>query len=185
MAEWIVGGVLAVLILWLILTYNGLVRLKNRVQNAWQQIDVQLKRRHDLIPNLVQTVRGAMQFERDTLERVIAARNRAVGARGPGEAGSAEGELTQAIGRLFALMENYPDLKSNQNVLQFQEELTSTENRVGFARQLYNDLVAQFNTRQEVFPSSLLAARMGFRPADYFQIEAAARAVPAVDLTLR
>ena len=160
MAEWIVGGVLAVLVLWLILIYNGLVRLKNRVQNAWQQIDVQLKRRHDLIPNLVNTVRGAMQFERDTLERVITARNRAAGARSPGEAGPAEGELTRAIGRLFALMENYPDLKSNRNVLQLQEELTSTENRVGFARQLYNDLVAQFNTRQEVFPASLLAARI-------------------------
>ncbi len=185
MAEWTVGGVLAVLILWLILTYNGLVRLKNQVQNAWQQIDVQLKRRHDLIPNLVQTVRGAMQFERDTLERVIAARNRAVGARGPGEAGPAEGELTQAIGRLFALMENYPDLKSSQNVLQLQEELTSTENRVGFARQLYNDLVAQFNTKQEVFPANLLAAPMGFKPSEYFQIEAAARAVPSVDLSLR
>lgn len=185
MAEWIAGGVLAVLVLWVVLMYNGLVRLKNRVQNAWQQIDVQLKRRHDLIPNLVNAVRGAMQFERDTLERVIAARNRAVGARSPREAGPAEGELTQAIGRLFALMENYPDLKSNRNVLQLQEELTSTENRVGFARQLYNDLVAQFNTRQEVFPASLLAARMGFRPADYFQIEAADRAVPAVDLTLR
>ena len=185
MAEWIAGGVLAVLVLWVVLMYNGLVRLKNRVQNAWQQIDVQLKRRHDLIPNLVNAVRGAMQFERDTLERVIAARNRAVGARSPREAGPAEGELTQAIGRLFALMENYPDLKSNRNVLQLQEELTSTENRVSFARQLYNDLVAQFNTRQEVFPASLLAARMGFRPADYFQIEAADRAVPAVDLTLR
>lgn len=185
MAEWIVGGVLVVLVLWAVLMYNGLVRLKNRVQNAWQQIDVQLKRRHDLIPNLVNTVRGAMQFERDTLERVIAARTKAVGARTPREAGPAEGELTAAIGRLFALMENYPDLKSNQNVLQLQEELTSTENRVGFARQLYNDLVAQFNTRQEVFPANLMAARMGFRPADYFQAEAADRAVPAVDLTLR
>jgi LemA protein len=185
MIEWVVGGVLAAVILWVILTYNGLVRLKNRVQNAWQQIDVQLKRRHDLIPNLVNTVRGAMQFERDTLERVIVARNRAVAARTPGEAGAAEGELTAAIGRLFALMENYPDLKSNRNVLQLQEELTSTENRVGFARQLYNDLVVQFNTRQEVFPANLLAARMGFRAADYFQAEAAARAVPTVDLTLR
>ncbi|MBI2081006.1 MAG: LemA family protein [candidate division NC10 bacterium] len=178
MIEWVVGGVLAAVILWVILTFNGLVRLKNRVQNAWQQIDVQLKRRHDLIPNLVNAVRGAMQFERDTLERVIAART-------PGEAGAAEGELTAAVGRLFALMENYPDLKSNRNVLQLQEELTSTENRVGFARQLYNDLVVQFNTRQEVFPANLLAARMGFRAADYFQAEAAARAVPTVDLTLR
>jgi len=185
MAEWVVGGVLAAIVLWVILTYNGLVRLKNRVQNAWQQIDVQLKRRHDLIPNLVSTVRGAMQFERDTLERVIAARTRAVAARSPREAGPAEGELTAALGRLFALMENYPDLKSSQNVLQLQEELTSTENRVGFARQLYNDLVAQFNTRQEVFPANLMAGPMGFKPADYFQVEAAARTVPAVDLTLR
>src|SRR3989304_1714081 len=174
MFGWIILGALVILTIWIVVMYNSLVTLKNQVQNAWQQIDVQLKRRHDLIPNLVQTVRGAMQFERDTLERVIAARNRAVGARGPGEAGPAEGELTQAIGRLFALMENYPDLKSNQNVLQLQEEVTSTENRVGFARQLYNDLVAQFNTRQEVFPANLLAAPMGFTPAADFQIEAAA-----------
>src|SRR3990172_1415796 len=178
-------GIVVLILVWLVVMYNGLISLKNQVQNAWQQIDVQLKRRHDLIPNLVNAVKGAMQFERDTLERVIGARNRAVSAKGAQEAAAAEGQLGQALSRLFALMENYPDLKSNQNVLQLQEELTSTENRVGFARQLYNDLVAQFNTRQEVFPANLMAAPMGFKPADYFQIEAADRAVPAVDLTLR
>jgi len=127
---------------------NCLVGLKNQVQNAWQQIDVQLKRRHDLIPNLVNAVKGAMQFERETLERVIGARNRAASAQGPQQVAAAEGQLNQALSRLFALMENYPDLKSSQNVLQLQEELTSTENRIGFARQLYNDLVARYNIKQ-------------------------------------
>src|SRR5918994_2545404 len=130
--------VLAVLVLWVIGAYNGLITLKNGTLNAWKQIDVQLKRRHDLIPNLVNTVKGALDFERSTLEAVIAARNRAVGATGVRQTAQAEGELTQALGRLFALTEAYPDLKANQNVAQLQEELTSTENKVGFARQFYN-----------------------------------------------
>jgi LemA protein len=125
-----------------------------------------------------------MQFERDTLERVIGARNRAVSAKGAQEAAAAEGQLGQALSRLFALMENYPDLKSSHNVLQLQEELTSTENRIGFARQLYNDLVARYNIKQQVFPTNLMAAGMGFALADYFRIEEAEKASPRVDLSL-
>jgi LemA protein len=184
MAFAITLAIVAIIVLWLIVTYNGLIGLKNQVRNAWQQIDVQLKRRHDLIPNLVGAVKGAMQFERDTLERVIAARSRAVSAKGPQEVAAAEGQLTQALSRLFALMENYPDLKSSQNVLQLQEELTSTENRIGFARQLYNDLVARFNIKQQVFPANLMAGAMGFTSADYFHIEEGDKAVPRVDLSL-
>jgi len=177
-------GIVVLILVWLVVMYNGLISLKNQVQNAWQQIDVQLKRRHDLIPNLVNAVKGAMQFERDTLERVIGARNRAVSAKGAQEAAAAEGQLSQALSRLFALMENYPDLKSSRNVLQLQEELTSTENRIGFARQLYNDLVARYNIKQQVFPTNLMAAGMGFALADYFRIEEAEKASPRVDLSL-
>lgn len=185
MAGWIVLGVLIALVLWVILAYNSLVTLRNQVQNAWRQIDVQLKRRHDLIPNLVNTVKGAMEFERETLERVVEARAKAVSATTVQEKGIAENFLTQALGRLFALVENYPTLKSNQNILQLQEELTSTENRIGFARQFYNDLVAQFNIKQEVFPSSIIASTFVFKRADYFQAEEPAREVPKVDLRLK
>jgi LemA protein len=184
MAITVTLAVVGLIVAWLILTYNGLIGLKNQVQNAWQQIDVQLKRRHDLIPNLVGAVKGAMQFERDTLERVVAARGRAVSATGPREVSAAEGELSGALARLFALMENYPELRSSQNVLQLQEELSSTENRIGFARQLYNDLVARFNTKQQVFPTNLMATAMGFTVAEYFRIPDAEKAPPRIDLTL-
>ena len=182
MAGWIFVAVVAAVILWIIVGYNALVTLKNQVQNAWKQIDVQLKRRHDLIPNLVNTVKGAMDFEKGTLEKVIEARARAVGATGVAEKGAAENALTQALGKLFALAESYPTLQSNQNILQLQEELTSTENRIGFARQFYNDLTARFNIQQEVFPSNLLASIFGFQKADYFQAETAEKQVPRVDL---
>jgi LemA protein len=185
MAGWILITGLILLVLWVILAYNGLVTLRNQVQNGWRQIDVQLKRRHDLIPNLVSTVKGAMEFERETLEKVIEARGKAVSATTVQEKGSAENVLTQALGRLFALVENYPTLKSNQNILQLQEELTSTENRIGFARQFYNDLVAQFNIKQEVFPSNILASTFNFKRADYFQVEEAAQQVPKVDLSIK
>src|ERR671913_2385158 len=135
----VVLALVAGIILWVVATYNGLISLKNQVVNGWKQIDVQLKRRHDLIPNLVNTVKGAMDFERGTLEAVIAARNKAVSATSVKETARAEGELTQALGRLFALTEAYPELKTNANILSLQEELTSTENKVGFARQFYND----------------------------------------------
>lgn len=185
MFGWIFLGVLVVLVVWIIVMYNNLVTLQNQVKNAWQQIDVQLKRRHDLIPNLVNTVKGAMEFEKETLSKVIEARARAVGAQTVSGKAEAENMLTQALGRLFALVENYPDLKSNQNILQFQEELTSTENRVGFARQFYNDIVAQFNIKQGVFPSNVIAGLFGFKEGEYFQAEAGAKEVPKVDLSLK
>ena len=181
---WILLGLVALLALYLVVTYNGLINLKNQVANAWKQIDVQLQRRHDLIPNLVNAVRGYMEFERDTLERVIAARTRAVAATGAPARAEAEGELTQALGRLFAVAENYPDLKANRNVMQLQEELTTTENQLSYARQLYNDLVMRYNVRQTVFPTNLFARMLGFAPAEYFQIPDVARDVPRVDLSL-
>jgi LemA protein len=177
--------VLAGVVLWIAAAYNGLVALKNQVLNAWKQIDVQLKRRHDLIPNLVNTVKGAMEFERSTLDAVISARNRAVSASGVRETAQAEGELTRALGRLFALTEAYPDLKATGNVAQLQEELTSTENKIGFARQLYNDVATHYNTRQMQFPTNLVAGLARATPAELWEIEdSAERAVPAVDLSL-
>src|SRR5882724_4788980 len=178
--------VLAGIVLWVIGAYNGLVSLKNQVVNAWKQIDVQLKRRHDLIPNLVNTVKGAMDFERSTLDAVISARNRAVGATGVRQTAEAEGELSQALGRLFALTEAYPDLKATGNVAQLQEELTSTENKIGFARQLYNDVATQYNTRQATFPTMLVAGLAKASPAELWQItDDTERAVPAVDLSTK
>jgi LemA protein len=176
---WIVVLVVVGAAIWL---YNSLVALRNQVRNAWSQIDVQLKRRHDLIPNLVGAVKGYMQHEREVLERVAEARSRAMAARGAAAAGLAEGQLTLAMGGLLGVMENYPDLKANQNVLALQEELVSTENRIGFARQLYNDMVARYNTRQQVFPLNLVAGPLGFQPSEFFQMEAGERAVPRVDL---
>ena len=178
-------GVLALLVVWPILIYNGLVRLRNQVQNAWRQIDVQLKRRHDLIPNLVETVRGAMEFERGTLTQVVEARAKAMTATGPAQAARLEGELTQALGRLFALAEQYPLLTANQNIKLLQEELSSTENKVGFARQLYNDVATEFNIKQETFPSDLIASTFNFTRAELFEIQdAAEREVPKVDLKI-
>jgi len=168
-----------------ILIYNNLVNLQNRVQNGWKQIDVQLKRRHDLIPNLVESVKGAMQFERDTLERVMAARARAVSASGVRETVAAENELSQTLGRLLAVMENYPNLKSNENVLKLQEELTTTENQLAFARQFYNDMVMQLNTREQVFPASIIATFFGFKTAEYFTAAEEDRGTPRVDLSLQ
>jgi LemA protein len=182
----IVLAVVGVLVLWAIVTYNRLIGLRNQTQNGWRQIDVQLKRRHDLIPNLVNTVKGVMEFERDTLTRVIEARNKAVSATGPADAARKEGELTQALGRLFALAENYPPLKSNENVRMLQEELTSTENKIGFARQFYNDIATKYNTAQQTFPSTLVASTFAFKPAELFEItDEAERAVPTVNLSLQ
>jgi len=178
-------AVLALVVFWLIGAYNSLIGLKNQVANAWKQIDVQLKRRHDLIPNLVGTVKGAMEFERSTLEAVMAARNKAVSASGVRATAQAEGELTQALGRFFAVAEAYPDLKSNQNVLQLQEELTSTENKIGFARQAYNDTATEYNTRQMQFPTNLVAGMAKASAAELWEIQdSAERAVPTVDLSL-
>jgi LemA protein len=185
MGSLILLAILAVAVFWLVGAYNSLIGLKNQVANAWKQIDVQLKRRHDLIPNLVGTVKGAMEFERSTLEAVISARNKAMSASGVRATAQAEGELTQALGRFFALTEAYPELRSNQNVLQLQEELTSTENKIGFARQLYNDVATQYNTKQAQIPTNLVAGLAKATPAELWAIEdAAERAVPKVDLSL-
>jgi LemA protein len=179
-------GALALLALWVVAVYNRLVNLRNQVLNGWRQIDVQLKRRHDLIPNLVNTVKGVMEFERDTLTQVVEARARAVSATGPADAARKEGELTQALGRLFAPAENYPALRSNENVRMLQEELTSTENKIGFARQFYNDIATRFNTSQQTFPSNMVASTFGFTPAELFEItDEAERRVPTVDLSMK
>jgi LemA protein len=177
----------AVIALFLIFTYNALVRLRNMVDEAWNQISVQLKRRHDLIPNLVNAVQGYMQFEQETLTRVIEARSAAVTAteRGPqnaSQAAEAENFLTGALRQLFALVENYPELKANQNVLELQEELTTTENQIAFSRQHYNSTVREFNTTIQTFPNVLVAAPLGFRERDYFQIAESDTAVPEVNL---
>src|ERR1700716_3822350 len=145
---------------WLIASYNRLVGLRNQVLNGWRQIDVQLKRRHDLIPNLVNSVRGSMEFERDTLTAVMEARAKALTATGPADAAQKEGQLTQALGRLIAVAENYPTLKSNDSVRTLMGELTGTENKVGFARQFYNDIATKFNTAQQVFPTNLFAVAL-------------------------
>src|SRR2546425_10228533 len=188
-----IGGCLLFLILiavfaaiWAIWRYNNFVSLKYQAGNAWKQIDVQLKRRHDLIPILIAAVRGEMQFEQDTLEKVIAARNSAVAARGVTETAEKENVLTQTLSRLFALAENYPNLKANESVKTLMEELTSTGNKIGFARQYYNDVATRFNTAQNVFPDNLIAQAFKFQPVELYQItEPAEREVPKVDLNVR
>jgi LemA protein len=184
MGGWIVVAVIVVIVAWVIVTYNSLVSLKNQVDAAWRQIDVQLKRRHDLIPNLVEAVKGYMQFERDTLTQVVEARNRAVSATDQGTRVAAENQLTAGLGRLFALMENYPQLKADQNVMQLQEELTTTENQIAFSRQAYNDSVMQLNTRVQTFPGNVIANNFGFKQADYFKAAPGDEAVPKVDLQM-
>jgi LemA protein len=175
-------GLIVLFVLFLVGIYNSLVTLRNRFKNAFSQIDVQLKRRYDLIPNLVETAKAYMKHERETLEAVIQARNQAVTAEGraaanPGDANAmkglmgAEATLTGAVGRLFALMESYPDLKANQNMAQLTEELTSTENRVAFSRQAYNDAVTEYNTSREKFPNVIIANSMGFTAAQLFEVE--------------
>ncbi len=180
----VLWGVIFVLGIWAISTYNALTALRVRIQNAWRQIDVQLKRRYDLIPNLVETVKGYMQHEQDTLQKVIEARSQAMTSKGAKEAAEAENVLSQSLGKIFVLMENYPELKANRNVLDLQEELTTTENQIAFARQYYNDLVTQFNTRQQVFPANLLAGLFGFKPGEFFDIPVAEKVVPRVNLSL-
>jgi LemA protein len=168
-------GVVAVVALWFVFTYNGLVRLRNQVKNAWSQIDVQLKRRYDLIPNIVETVKGYAAHEKETFERVIQARQRGIDASGVKQQQEAENMITGALRQLFALSEAYPNLKANENFLALQEELASTENKIGFARQYYNDTVKDFNTRQEMFPANLVASMLGFQPAEFFEIEEASQ----------
>jgi LemA protein len=186
MALWLPLVAIIVLVFWAVGGYNRLVGLRNQTQNGWKQIDVQLKRRHDLIPNLVNTVKGTMEFERDTLTAVMDARAKAMAAATPGEASRREGELSGALGRLLAVAENYPQLKSSENVKLLQEELSSTENKIGFARQFYNDIATKYNITQQTFPSSVIASTFHFTPAELFQItDEADRAVPTVDLTMK
>jgi len=194
-----IGIVLLVVIVaagfWFVGAYNSLIGLRNQVFNAWKQIDVQLKRRHDLIPNLVETVKGAMNFEKETLESVIAARNQAIAAtHGTTElptaeqvqaTAAAEGQLSSSLSRLFAVVEAYPNLKATGNVAQLQEELTSTENKIAFARQLYNDQATVYNTRQQQFPGSLIAGFARATPAQLWELtDAAEREVVKVDLSM-
>jgi LemA protein len=173
--------VLAVLVF--VFSYNGVVRLRNRVDSSWSQIGVQLERRHDLIPNLVETVKGYAAHERQTLEEVVQARNGAMQAQqaGPAQQAQAENVLTGALRQLFALSENYPDLKANQNFLNLQEELTATEDRISYARQFYNDSVQKFDTRIQTFPTNLIAGMFNFQKREYFEAEQGATEVPKVE----
>ena len=180
----VIWAIIFVLGIWIISTYNTLTALRLRLQNAWRQVDVQLKRRYDLIPNLVETVKGYMQYEQDTLQKVIEARSQAMAAKGVKEVAATQNALTQSLGQVFALMENYPELKASKNVLDLQEELTTTDNQIAFARQYYNDLVAQYNTKQQVFPSNMLANLFGFKPSEFFEVAAAEKAPPRVNLSL-
>ena len=163
--------VVVLLLLYVIATYNGLVKLRNRVENAWAQIDVQLKRRLDLVPNLVETVKGYAAHERQTLDAVIQARNAGVAAQGPQQEAEASNMLTGALRQLFALSEAYPDLKANQNFLSLQEELTSTEDRISYARQFYNDSVLKYDNKLETFPSNTIAGMFGFKGREYFKTD--------------
>lgn len=177
--------VVAAVVFWLVGAYNRLIALKGQVANGWKQIDVQLKRRHDLIPNLVDTVKGALKFERETLEAVIQARNTAISADGVKNVAQAENMLTQALGKLFALQEAYPELKAVANISELQEELASTENRIAFSRQHYNDVATSFNVAQAQFPTNLVAGLAKAVPAELWEIvDDAERALPKVDLDI-
>ena len=167
----VVGVVVVLLILVFILSYNGLVRLRNRIDNAWSQIDVQLKRRYDLIPNLVETVKGYAAHERGVFENVTQARANAINAQGPAQQAEAENVLSGALKSLFAVAEAYPDLKANQNFLSLQEELTSTEDRVAYARQFYNDSVLSYNNKLQTFPRNVIAGMFNFEKREYFEGE--------------
>ncbi len=173
------GGVLLV-IFYVINTYNVLVGLRNQVKNAWSQIDVQLKRRYDLIPNLIETAKGYMKHERETLEAIVNARSQAMSSQSIGDKAKAEGMLSDAVSKFFVVVENYPDLKANQNFLALQEELTSTENKIAFARQAYNDQALFFNNKIEMFPSNIVAGILNFTKQEFFEIPEAERAAPKV-----
>jgi LemA protein len=186
LAVYIIIGVVVVLLIIFLAIYNGLVRRRNQVKNSWAQIDVQLKRRYDLIPNLVETAKGYMKHERETLEAVTNARNLAqqASSAGAGERAKAEGELSSVLSRLLAVVENYPDLKANQNFLALQEELASTENKISFSRQFYNDSVLRYNNQTQVFPSNIVASMTGFKASEFFEVTLAAeREAPKVSFT--
>ena len=181
MIGWIIILVVLVIVVAVIGMYNALIRLRNQVDNAWSQIDVQLKRRHDLIPNLIETAKGYMKHERGTLEAVTNARSQAIEAKNVADAAKAEGVLGRALSKFLLTVEAYPDLKANQNFLALQEELSSTENKIAFARQAYNDQVLFFNNKIQVFPSNIIAGMFNFSKHDFFEIEdSAEKAVPKV-----
>ena len=175
MITFILIGVVVLALLYVIVTYNGLVRLRNRIQNAWAQIDVQLRRRYDLIPNLVETVKGYATHEKGTLEAVTQARANALNAQGPAAQAQAENVISGALKSLFAVSEAYPDLKANQNFLSLQEELSGTEGRISYARQFYNDAVLRLNTKIQSFPSNILAGMFGFKEHEYFEADDTSR----------
>ena len=180
MALWIILIVVAVIVLYVISTYNGLVVLRNKVKDQWSQIEVQLKRRADLIPNLVETVKGYASHEKDTLEAVVSARNKAVSATTPEAEMQANGELSQALGRLFALTEAYPDLKANTNFVDLQNQLKETEDKISYSRQFYNDTVLKYQNKKESFPSNIIAGMFGFKTFKFFEAEEQDRKVPEV-----
>ena len=176
--------IIAAVVFYVIGLFNSLVRLKNQVKNAWAQIDVQLKRRHDLIPNLVETAKGYMQHERGTFEAVTNARSKAMAAQSVGEKSQAESSLSGALGQFYLVVENYPDLKANTNFLALQEELTSTENKIAFSRQAYNDQVLFYNNKIQMFPSNIVAGMFNYKVEEYFEIEdKAQREAPRVDFS--
>ena len=180
MVVWVLILMAVVPLFWIVMIYNSLVSLRNDVTNAWHQIDVQLKRRHDLIPNLVSVVKGYMEYERNVLERITTARTKALSAADMREKAAAEDNLTQLLKSLFAVMENYPVLKSNENVMELQEELVSTENKIAFSRQLYNDLVANLATKIEIFPNNMVSSLFGFRKAEYFAADGREKNMPGI-----
>ena len=184
---WVIIAIAILVVLFILFVigiYNALIRLRNQVDNAWSQIDVQLKRRHDLIPNLVETAKGYMKHERETFEAITKARSQAMGAKTISEASKAEGALGETLSRFMLVVENYPDLKANQNFLAVQEELTSTENKISFARQSYNDQVLFFNNKIQMFPSNIVANTFNFGKRDFFELESAAeREVPKVSFS--
>ena len=180
MALLVIVGLVVLVVLWLIASYNRMVGLKNQIDNSWAQIDVQLKRRYDLIPNVVETVKGYASHEKEVFENVAAARSAMMGAQGVEQQAQAQNQITQALKSLFAVAEAYPELKANENFLALQQELSGTENTIAQARQIYNDTVASLNTMIQSFPSSVIASSFGFRAREYFPMEDAAREAPKV-----
>jgi len=184
MVGWIILIIVLVIGLYILSKYNSFIVLRNRIQNAWAQINVELKRRYDLIPNLINTVKGYMQYEKEVLENVVKARSQAIEAKSVKEQGEAETQLTKALRTLFAVMENYPELKANENVMRLQEELTSTENRIAFSRQFYNDIVMRYNAGIQTFPANIIANMFNFKGEEYFEIELPEKEAPKVNLGL-
>jgi LemA protein len=182
---YVIWGIVFVAGIWIISTYNNLTALRLRIDNAWRQIDVQLRRRYDLIPNLIETVKGYMQIEPEALRKIVDARSQAMGSKGVEDAAGAQTALIQSLGQVFASIEKFPELKSNQNVLNLQEELTGAESRIAAARQYYNDLVTQFNAKQQVFPANLIAGFFNFKASELFNAPETETPRPEVDLQKR